>query len=134
MFRKRKCKGVKNCQCRRKLVERLKYFGQQLEDFCEASSEEKIDILMTTTPCFSRLIYEMGQNLLKGQTNLIHDQYLTLRPHQQMLIYFCKPSLSLGKRKRLLDETVPWPKIVPIFLTGLVGFLSQVLARLTVQG
>jgi hypothetical protein len=134
MFRRRKCRGVKNCQCRRKLVDRLKYFDQELEGFCLASDEEKIDILMTTTPCFSRLIYEMGQTLLKGHTSLIHDQYLALRPHQQMLIYFCKPSLCLEKRKKFWDERVAWPKIVPIFLTGLVGFVSQVLARLTVQG
>lgn len=129
MFRRKKCRGVAGCLCRQRINKRLKHFSKELQEFTAASHEEKIKILDVSPSCFLRLICETGLNILKGEASLSDDQYRTLMPYKQVLLYLSKPDLSFEERKRTVRKKHFCSKVVPFILSGLIGFVSQVLAR-----
>lgn len=93
----------KNCWCSKPLKQRLFHFQPILKELTKSRKGSKTRaILESATPCFIRLLSEIGSNILKGNIELSEDQTRRLKPHKRLLLLTSKPHLSLKRKKEAL--------------------------------
>lgn len=125
------CKGPNKCVCKESVIERFKHFLPILQRIPGANNTELQEIIKCASPCFIRLISELGLNILKGSVKLPRHQYKKLRPHKRLLVHLSKPGFSASQhRSKLLKKKGGFlPAVLPFLLTALSGFAGQALAK-----